>query len=213
MRGIFVTGTDTGVGKTVVSALLTLNLPGEWSYWKPIQSGLPPLAPSTDRADVAGWTRLPARRLPEEAYRLKLPASPHVSAPAEGLRIEMAKLKLPAATPLVAEGAGGILVPINDRETMLDLMAALGLPVVLVARTALGTINHTLLSLAALRQRGLEIAGLVLNGEPVPTTTATLRQWGGVPLIAELPPLAAVNPQTLAAAYADFFHRWRPADE
>ena len=213
-RGLFITGTDTGVGKTVVSALLTLNLPGSWSYWKPIQSGMPPLAPSTDRADVAAWTGLPPERLLPEAFRLALPASPHVSAAAENVTIAMSALARPGtAGPLIVEGAGGILVPINGHETMLDLMAALAFPVVLVTRTALGTINHTLLSLAALRQRGLTIAGLVLNGEPVPTTTATLRAWGGVPLLAELLPLAAVTPPTLTDAYTRSFNRWSPASD
>ena len=209
-RGLFLTGTDTGVGKTVVSALLTLNLPGSWSYWKPIQSGMPPLAPSTDRADVAAWTGLPAARLLPDGVRLALPASPHVSAAAENITITLDRLHLSVPGPVIVEGAGGILVPINDHETMLDLMAALALPVVLVARTALGTINHTLLSLAALRQRGLAIAGLVLNGEPVPTTTATLRSWGGVPLLAELLPLSPLNPETLTAAYTRDFNDWSP---
>ncbi|MGH9417669.1 MAG: dethiobiotin synthase [Terriglobales bacterium] len=199
-RGVFVTGTDTGVGKTVVSALLTLALPHA-CYWKPIQSGLPPAADSTDRDDVARWTGLPHSRLLTEAYRLKLPASPHVSAAAEGIAIERARLALPPAPgPVVVEGAGGVMVPINGEALMLDLMAWLALPVVLVARTALGTINHTLLSLAALRHRGLAVALLVLNGEPVPSTTQALRHWGQVPLLAELKPLTMLDPEHLALA-------------
>lgn len=185
------------MGKTVVSALLCLRLPGA-SYWKPVQCGT---EPATDRDAVLRSAGLPPERVLPEAYRLALPASPHVAAAAAGVRIERQRLQLPRAPgPLVVEGAGGILVPLNERETMADLMAWLDLPVILVARTALGTINHTLLSLAALRARNLPIHGLVLNGEPVPTTTATLRAWGGVPLLAEVPPLRKLDAANLAAA-------------
>lgn len=204
MPGCFVTGTDTGVGKTVVAAALALG----WgaSYWKPIQSGLaepPELA--TDTAAVAVWTGLPAARLLPEAYRLRLPASPHVSAAAENVAIRRTHLSLPTVGgAIVVEGAGGILVPINQRETMADLMRWLGLPVILVARTALGTINHTLLSLEALRSRGLHVHALMLNGPPVATTAATLRTWSGVDRMIEVPPLPALNAATLAAAFADW---------
>ncbi|MGH9467418.1 MAG: dethiobiotin synthase [Terriglobales bacterium] len=188
-RGIFVTGTDTGVGKTVVAAALVRL--GAW-YWKPIQSGIEG-DPATDTAAVARWTGAPERMLPE-AYRLSLPASPHVSAAAEGVTIERGRLELPLhAGPIVVEGAGGIMVPINGSDTMLDLMTWLALPVLLVARTQLGTINHTLLSLEALRRRGLEVRALVLNGTPVPSTTATLRAWGNPEHLIELPPLGAMN--------------------
>lgn len=198
MPGFFVTGTDTGVGKTVVSALLTLAIP-EACYWKPIQSGT---TPSTDRADVAQWTGLPEARLLPETYRLALPASPHVSAAAEGVEIRRSRLVPPAGYgsslgPLIAEGAGGVLVPINASETMRDLMGWLGLPIVVVARTSLGTINHTLLTLEALRARALPVAALILNGEPVPTTTATLRRWGGVARLIELPPALRLDPDAL----------------
>lgn len=197
-RGLFITGSDTGVGKTVVAAALTLGLPNA-AYWKPIQCGT---LPSTDRADVAAWTALPLTRLLPEAYRLAMPASPNVASSAEGIVIEQGRLRLPDTTgPVVVEGAGGILVPLNDRETMLDLMEWLGLPVVLVARTSLGTINHTLLSLEALRRRGLKVRGVVLSGEPVPATTATLRAWNALPLV-ELPLLPNLNPAALANAYA-----------
>ncbi len=197
----FITGTDTGVGKTVVSAMLCAAFP-ELRYWKPIQCGI---EPSTDRADVARWAGLTPDRLPAEAFRLDLPASPHVAAAAAGITIAMDQLRAPDGKVL-AEGAGGVMVPINDRQTMLDLMGSLGLPVILVARTALGTINHTLLSLEALRHRGLRVAGVVLNGTPVPTTTATIRAWGKVAILAELPPLAELNPTALRGA---FERHWR----
>ncbi|HXR98195.1 MAG TPA: dethiobiotin synthase [Terriglobales bacterium] len=199
--GCFITGTDTGVGKTVVAAMLCAGIP-QLRYWKPIQCGV---EPSTDRADVAQWAGLTPERLPAEAFRLDLPASPHVAAAAAGVSISFDQLRPPAGAVL-AEGAGGVMVPINDRQSMLDLMVALGLPVILVARTALGTINHTLLSLEALDRRGLRVAGVVLNGTPVPTTTETIRGWGKVKILAELPPLAALNPASLRAA---FEQHWR----
>ncbi|MGH9412502.1 MAG: dethiobiotin synthase [Terriglobales bacterium] len=194
------TGTDTGAGKTVVAAAFMLALEGA-CYWKPIQSGIAG-DPATDSEAVARWTGLPRERILREAYRLPLPASPHVSAAAEGVTIRRERLGLPVAPgPIVVEGAGGIMVPINDEATMLDLMVWLALPVVLVARTQLGTINHTLLSLEALRRRGLKVHALVLNGEPVPTTTETLRRWGKPERLIELRPLPALNPEALRGLF------------
>jgi dethiobiotin synthetase len=199
MTGCFVTGTDTGVGKTVVAALLAQNWP-QAHYWKPIQCGL---TPETDRQAVARMSGLPEARLLPEAFCLRLPQSPHVAAAAEGAVITRARLLPPpqAAGPIVAEGAGGVLVPLNAGQTMLDLIAWLAWPVVVVARTQLGTLNHTLLTLHALRARGLAVAALVLNGEPVATTTATLRARAGAPVF-ELPPLARLTPDGLRAAWA-----------
>lgn len=200
-KGWFVTGTDTGVGKTVIAAALTLALPGA-SYWKPIQSGIEG-DPATDSEAVAQWTGSPV--LPE-AYRLRLPASPHVSAAAEGVTIERARLRLPPAPgPVIAEGAGGTLVPINADATMADLMTWLRLPIVLVARTSLGTLNHTLLSLEALRARQIDVRLLVLNGPPVPSTTATLRAWAKVERLVEFPLLDALTPAALRSA-SQIFH-------
>lgn len=197
-RGVFVTGTDTGVGKTVVASLLTLGWPGA-HYWKPVQCGADP---ATDRESVRRATALAPERILPEAYNLALPQSPHVAAAAEGIAIERARLALPQADgPIVAEGAGGVLVPLNDRDTMADLMTWLDLPIVLVARTQLGTLNHTLLSLEALRRRSLDVRLLVLNGPPVATTTATLRQRGRVPMLLELPPLPQLTPATLQSAW------------
>ncbi|MGH9475037.1 MAG: dethiobiotin synthase [Terriglobales bacterium] len=196
--GLFVTGTDTGVGKTVVAAALTLALPSAY-YWKPIQCGVEG-DPATDSEAVARWTGIARGRILPEAYRLRLPASPHVSAAAQAVVIERARLVLPTVPgPVIVEGAGGVLVPINEEATMADLMTWLELPVVLVARTQLGTINHTLLSLEALRRRRLEVRALVLNGEPVPATTETLRRWAKPQRLIELPPLAHLTPETLGA--------------
>ncbi len=206
MSGLFVTGTDTDVGKTVVAALVAQNWPRA-HYWKPIQCGT---EPSTDRAEVARMTGLPPERLLPEAYRLRLPQSPHVAAAAEGITITRAGLLPPPAAdgPIVAEGAGGVMVPLNAGQSMLDLMTWLAWPVAVVARTQLGTINHTLLTLAALRARGLRVAALVLNGEPVATTTATLRARAGGARLIELPRLERLAPETLRAAWAAHFQEF-----
>lgn len=203
-RGYFVTGTDTGVGKTVVAAILTLGLGAD--YWKPVQSGMagrPGLR--TDTECVARWTGLGPERQWPEAYRLRLPASPHLSAAREERRIRLERLRLPASPRrLIVEGAGGVLAPLNGRQVMADLMAQLGLPVVLVARSSLGTINHTLLSLEALRARRLTIAGVVVNGPPEADNVAAIGHYGRVRILAALPHLRALTPALLRGAWRRF---------
>lgn len=204
MSGYFITGTDTGIGKTVAASWLMLAVDGE--YWKPVQAGV---EGETDTDAVQRMTGLEAARFHEPAYTLKASLSPHEAARREGIEIEMARLAPPAhRRPLIVEGAGGVLVPLNHRDLMADLMGRLGLPVILVARTSLGTINHTLLSLEALQNRGLEVAGVVLNGEPNPANREAIIAYGNVPVIGELPvftqvtrtALSAVTPKLPAAA-------------
>jgi dethiobiotin synthase len=195
MPGYFVTGTDTGVGKTVAASWLMLALDGE--YWKPVQAGLDG---ETDEQAVRRLTGLPSARFHESIYRLKAALSPHEAAGREGITIDTARLKLPRhRRPLIVEGAGGLLVPLNAREFMIDLIAELGLPAVLVARTAQGTINHTLLSLEALRRRRIEIAGVILNGAPDPGNRDAIANFGKVPVIAELPVFDPLGREQLLA--------------
>lgn len=195
MPGYFVTGTDTGVGKTVAASWLMLALDGE--YWKPVQAGLDG---ETDEQAVRRLTGLPSARFHESIYRLKAALSPHEAAGREGITIDTARLKLPRhRRPLIVEGAGGLLVPLNAREFMIDLIADLGLPAVLVARTALGSINHTLLSLEALRRRRIEIAGVILNGAPDPGNRDAIANFGKVPVIAELPVFDPLGREQLLA--------------
>lgn len=209
MAGLFVTGTDTGVGKTVVSALLTLGLDAD--YWKPVQSGI---EPSTDTADVRAWTGLPEERFLPERWRLQLPASPHLAASVEGVRIDLEDFALPRSytsgqpwqRPLIVEGAGGLLVPLNEQALMIDLIARLRLPVVLVARTSLGTINHTLLSLEALRARGLPVVGVVLNGAEHVSNEQAIRQYGRVAVLGRIPPLPALTAPQLREAFRSCFN-------
>jgi len=161
MSSLFISGTDTGVGKTIVSALLTLNL--GLVYWKPIQSGLDE---ETDTEFVKRVTKLPDNHFISERFRLKRPRSPHESAQAEGITIHATDFSLPKteSKKLLIEGAGGLLVPINNEFYMIDLIKQLQSSVILVCRTQLGTLNHTLLSLEALKNRNIPVLGLILNG-------------------------------------------------
>jgi dethiobiotin synthetase len=192
-QSYFVTGIGTEVGKTVVSALLVRAL--EAHYWKPVQSGD---LHHTDTDKIRTWAELPQDRIRPERWSLKMPASPHASAAAENVRIDLADFQLPqVAGNLIVEGAGGLFVPLNDEHTMLDLIVKLGLPVVLVSRHYLGSINHTLLSLAALRQRGISDIRLVFNGDEHPTTEAAIRQHGNIEPWFRLPELTEPSAATL----------------
>ncbi len=184
MIGIFVTGTDTGVGKTVAAACLAR----AWraGYWKPVQTGA--ATTDDDTATVVALAGVSAERVFAPAYALQAPLSPHAAAELEGVRITMDAIALPqTAHPLVVEGAGGLFVPLNDRDFMIDLMAKLPLPILLVARSTLGTINHTLLSLDALRSRGLPVAGVILTGPPNAGNRSAIERFGQVRVLAELP--------------------------
>lgn len=193
---IVVTGTDTGIGKTVFSAGLAGLLDG--FYWKPVQSGLDE---ETDSEVVARLSGLPAGRVLPEAYRLKSPLSPHRSAEIDGVAIDVAELSLPDLPgPIVIEGAGGLMVPLNRRTRFIDIFAQWQLPVILCARTALGTINHTLLSIEALRARSIPLIGIAFIGEEVADTQRTIVEFGGVPQLGRLPHLNPLTGETLRDA-------------
>jgi len=185
----------------VVSAILMAGLRG--IYWKPIQSGLEEM---TDSDWIHAMTGLPENHFLPEAYRLKRSCSPHAAAAAESLRIELAAFELPETQEyLIVEGAGGIMVPLNERHFMLDLMKKLSIPVVLVTRSELGTINHTLLSLEQLRRKGLEMFGVVMNGPRNSENRKALEHYGNVNVLAEIEPLPEINPQTLRLAFKKNF--------
>jgi dethiobiotin synthetase len=194
MRGFVVTGTDTGVGKTVVAAGLAGALGAR--YWKPIQAGLDE---ESDSDAVRRLTEGRARVL-AEAYRLATPCSPHEAARIDGVRVEAPALPQ-GDGPLVVEGAGGVLVPVNDRLLYADLFAAWGLPVILVARTALGTINHSLLSLQALRSRDITVAGVIFSGEANEASEAAIVNFGQCRRLGRLPRLDPLTPAALARAF------------
>ena len=198
-RGVFVTGTDTGVGKTLVSAILAKAWHAD--YWKPLQTGV--ADEPGDTPSVMQLADLAPSRVHAPFVVLQAPLSPWAAAPLEGVRIDTDALTCPlTAAPLIVEGAGGLLVPINDEVMMIDLIARLGLPVVLVARSSLGTINHTLLSLQALKAAGIAVAGVVMNGPPSAGNRLAIERFGKVPVIAEVPSLEAVDPATVAAQAA-----------
>ena len=195
MEGFFVTGTDTDVGKTVVSAWLVAHLGA--SYWKPVQAGN---HPETDSETVRRLAEVAPERILTEAYVLPEPVAPHEAARRAGVTIDMQKLVPPASDgPLVVEGAGGLMVPLTDTAFVIDLADALELPIVLVARSTLGTINHTLLSIEAIRRRGLPLAGVVVNGPETPHNRAAIERYGQVAIIAEIQWLDQVTPATLKA--------------
>jgi dethiobiotin synthetase len=194
LRSLYVTGTDTGIGKTVVAAALAQALGAR--YWKPVQAGLDE---GTDRDTVAA---LSGQEVLPEAYRLLTPCSPHQAAAIDGVMIDAARLGLPGGDgPLVVEGAGGVLVPLREDLLYADLFARWNLPVVLVARTALGTINHSLLSLEALRARGVPIAGIAFVGDENAETERVICAIGQVRRLGRLPWLDPLNAETLRAAF------------
>ncbi len=191
----FITGTDTDVGKTVAAAWAMLHLSA--TYWKPVQAGL---EGKTDEAWIRHITGASDERFHPSAYVLPDPLSPHEAAKRAGVTIEMAAFKLPAGDgPLVVEGAGGLMVPLNETCYIIDLIEKLGLPAILVCRSTLGTINHTLLSLMALNARDIPIAGVVLNGPQAPHNREAIETFGGVRVLAEIPPLEPLTREALLA--------------
>ncbi len=201
MQQLVVCGTDTDVGKTVVSALLVQGLGAR--YWKPVQCGLEDGGDSARVSQLLGVAAEPtAARILPEAYRYSNPVSPHWAAELENSPLDPDRLSLPGGEgPLVVETAGGLLVPLRRDLLQIEQIRRWGLPVLLVARSGLGTLNHTLLSVEALRQRRIPLLGLVLNGPLHPDNPATLEAFTGVPVLACLPPLPALT----AAALATFW--------
>ena len=163
-------------------------------YWKPVQSGQDEI----DLNSVQHITGMAVNRFLPSAYNLAESLSPHESARREGVKISLDKITCPkSAEPVIIEGAGGLLVPLNDKEFMVDLMISLGFPVVLVCRTGLGTINHTLMSLEILRSRGLAVVGVILNGDPVEHNRIAIEQFGRTRIIGEIPILDKVRREDL----------------
>jgi len=203
VRGLFVTGTDTNVGKTVVSAALMRRYRGALPlrYWKPIQTGI---EQDDDTASVALLGGCMVDELFTSGVRLQRPLSPHLSARLSGRTIELQPLvectnSEPAAARFIVEGAGGALVPINDVDLMTDLMTRLHLPALIVSRSALGTINHTLLTIEALRRRLVDVAGVVMVGEPNADNREAIERYGRVDVLGEMPRFEPLTPETLSA--------------
>jgi dethiobiotin synthetase len=198
-----VTGTGTDVGKTVFAAALVGALGAH--YWKPVQAGTDSDG-ATDSIVVARLSGATAGRILPEAYNLKTPCSPHRAAEIDGVAIDPARLALPEVRgPLVVEGAGGALVPLTRSLTYADQFAHWGLPVIVVAGTGLGTINHSLLSIEALRARGVPILGAAFVGDANDDSEGIVAALGKVRRLGRLPLLDPLNRATLAAAFSENF--------
>lgn len=201
MKRFLITGTDTDIGKTVFAAALTRALDG--CYWKPVQAGL---EGGTDAQTVERLTGLPADRILPEAWRLRTPASPHLAAALDSVNIDPDALTVPSCDrALVIEGAGGALVPLTDDVLFADVFIRWDAPVIVCASTRLGTINHTLLTLEALRSRGAVIAGVAFIGEANPSSEQAIVRFGQVRRLGRLPWLDPLSPEALAQAFAAAF--------
>lgn len=203
-QAIVITGTDTDVGKTVFAAGLVALLDGY--YWKPVQAGL---EGETDADIVQRLSGLPAARVLPEVYRLTMAASPHLAAERDGIHIDIDGL---ANAPLfndgrtvVIEGAGGLLVPLSRRHLQIELFERWGAPVVLVASTRLGTINHSLLSIEALKRRQIPVLGVAFVGDENFDSERTIIEMGGVRRLGRLPIVDPLNKETLRNAFAANF--------
>lgn len=204
MSGAYiVTGTDTGIGKTTVAAMLVLAL--DAAYWKPIQSGTDD---GTDRQRVQALTQLPDDRFLPERHVLSQPLSPHRAAELDGIAIQPDALAPPGSDrTLIVEGAGGLLVPITRDKLQIEVFAGWNLPIILCARTGLGTINHTLLSVEALHRRRMRLHGLIFVGDDNPDNMRTIAEFSAARILGRLPRLDRIDRGALLDAFARGFRR------
>jgi dethiobiotin synthetase len=195
MERCFVAGTDTGIGKTYCSAVISLAL--EADYWKPLQAGD---LESSDSLTVRALTQGKVTIHPE-AVRLQMPASPHAAAAAEGLVLDPENWVFPEHQGnLVIEGAGGLLVPLTQELLYADWVEQQGLPVVLISGNRLGSINHTLLTIEALMVRNIDVLGILFNGDAAPSSESFIEQYSGIPILGRVPWVAKPSPESVAEA-------------
>jgi len=195
-RTLFITGIGTGIGKTIVSAVLTEKLKSD--YWKPIQSGD---LDDSDTLKVKGLVSNTASVFHTEAYRLTQPYSPHKSAAIDGITIDLNKIIAPKTNNnLLIEGAGGLMVPLNDEYLMIDLIKKLDVEVLLVSQNYLGSINHTLLSVAMIKQYDIKIAGIIFNGKTDENSESYILNYTGLKLLGHLPEFETVDKDTIVKA-------------
>lgn len=187
----FVTAISTDSGKTVVSSILTEALQAD--YWKPIQSGKP-----YDTNSVKELVSNSYSKFHPSAYTLQMPASPHQSAAAENMEIELDKVELPQTdNHLIIEGAGGVLVPLNQTDFVIDIAQKFDIEIILVSNHYLGSINHTLLTISELKRRGFSIKGIIFNGNPHPETEQIIVKHSQLPVLLNLLPLQALNQESI----------------
>ncbi|MCS6823021.1 MAG: dethiobiotin synthase [Cytophagaceae bacterium] len=199
----FVTAIHTDSGKTVVSAILCKALQAD--YWKPVQCGLP--ADTDTVKSLLGNTYSICH---QEVYRLKMPASPHVAAKAENINIHLHDIRLPQhdQNTLIIEGAGGILVPLNDNEYVIDIAEKFNAQVILVSNHYLGSINHTLLTCAELKKRNLRVKGIVFNGNPYPEAEEHILRKTGYKCLLRIKPEKEVNEEMITRYAIQLFEQW-----
>ena len=189
MRRLFVTGISTDVGKTVISAILTQKLQAD--YWKPIQAGE---LDNSDSMKVSEWVENSTSVIHEEAYRLTSSLSPHAAAIRDNININLNNICIPKTSGhLVIEGAGGLMVPLNKRSLIIDLISHLQTETILVSQHYLGSINHTILSIEALRSRNINIAGIIFNGHENKETEAIIESVCAVPILGRIPRIDDIN--------------------
>jgi dethiobiotin synthetase len=205
MKSVVITGTDTDVGKTFISALLMAGLP-EYRYWKPIQSGR---EPSTDSNTVRDLSGARSERILDEQYIFEAPLSPHAAAALEARSVDSAALSVVPPAPLIVEGAGGLLVPLNDDTLYIDMFVRWELPAIVVTRSTLGTINHTLLTLEALRRRNIRVLGCIVNGPRNPSNEQAIEQYGNVEILGVIERLTSVTPEILQRTFNERLGRLR----
>lgn len=193
MKPIFITGIGTEIGKTVISAIITEALQAD--YWKPVQAGF---ALGTDSQWVKSMLTNTASRIWPETYKLTMPASPHLAAKTEGKTISLDRIAehysiiSQASKLMIVEGAGGLMVPLNESQFMIDLIKKLDARVIIVSRNYLGSINHSLLTAAACRANELDIIGWIFNDQYL-DYEQEVAQWSGYPVITSVPRAAQVS--------------------
>lgn len=195
-RPLFITGIGTGIGKTIISAIIVEKLKAD--YWKPIQSG------DLDNSDTLMVQSLISNKISvfhPEAYRLTQPYSPHKSAKLDGITIDPKHIKLPKTNnQLIIEGAGGLMVPLNDDFFIIDLIKQLNAEVILVSKNYLGSINHTLLSIDALKSRNIQVKGIIFNGDVDESSQDVILKYSGIPLLGNLPQISLIKKQSVIKA-------------
>jgi len=201
MKSIIISGTDTGIGKTLLSAILISALP-EYFYWKPLQSGI---EDGTDSKTVLTLSNCSPDRVLREAYMFSQPLSPHRASEIDGVTIEKDKLRPPTNSPLIIEGAGGLLVPLTSDLLNIDIFKSWNLPVLLACRSGLGTINHTLLSIEALRRREIPLLGCVFIGESNPSNEQAIEHYGNAPIVGRIPLISSFSPENFRKIFDDSF--------
>ena len=194
--GFFVTAIGTNVGKTIVSSILCQGL--GLDYWKPVQAGNLEKSDSMIVSDLLSDSSL---KVHFEKYRLETACSPHLAAGLDGVEINVSDFKLPnTENGLIVEGAGGLLVPLNQKETVLDLIEFLRLPVILVSKNYLGSINHTLLTISKLKERNISLKGIIFNGEANRESEKIIKSMSGVRMISKIDEIKELNKNAILDA-------------